>query len=200
MLEMGLEGRSGRIRSQRRTRPAHISACPNLLNRNFEATERNRVWVGDITQVRVRGEWHYICVVIDLFSRRVIGCNVSRSASAALATGAMKRAARGHTRLDGLVFHSDQGFQYVSERFREQLRILGVRQSMSRRGNCWDNAPAESFFATLKKELLSTTTWTSARVLHAELEKYIRYYNTERLHSTLGYYSPKDYEQQQLAA
>lgn len=199
MLQLGLEGRSGRLRSSRRTRPLHVSASPNLLARNFEATKKNLVWVGDITQVRVRSEWHYICVVIDLFSRRVVGWNLSRFPNAALATGAMKKAARGHRRLDGLVFHSDQGLQYLSQRYREQLRTLGIRQSMSRRGNCWDNAPAESFFATLKKELIHTAKWTSSRVLRSEVDKYICYYNTQRLHSTLGYRSPKEYEQQ-LAA
>ena len=194
MRELSLEGRSGRLRSSNAPKLGRRSASPNLINRNFDIERCGHVWVGDITQVRVKGNWHYLAVVINLSSRRVVGWNVSAVPDASLATRALKHATRGHKRLPGLIFHSDQGQQYLSTRFRDQLRILGIHQSMSRRGNCWDNAVAESFFATLKKELTSLKRCTSTQQLRIEVADYVRFYNSVRLHSTLGYTTPNEYE------
>lgn len=135
-----------------------------------------------------------MAVVLDLGSRTVVGWNLDPQMKADLVTGALKHAVRRRKPPKGLVFHSDQGVQYTSKRFRKMLSVLGLRQSMSRRGNCWDNAPTESFFATLKKELIYVRSWTSVSELQRAVARYIRYYNHDRIHSALGLRSPKDYE------
>lgn len=200
MRQMGLAGRSGPKRTRRRGEEQQAAPSPNVLARDFRVTAPNVVWAGDISEIRI-GEQHlYLAVVVDLFSRKLVGWAIAASATAALVTGAMKQAVRVRRPPRGLLFHSDQGVQYTSSRFRDQLRVLGVRQSMSRRGNCWDNAPIESFFATLKKEMLYTRLWLTRSELERELPKYIRFYNDERLHSTLGYHAPTEYENQLSAA
>lgn len=193
MRELGIEGRSGRKR-KKTAKPAHAPPAPNLLARNFTVIAPNTVWAGDITETRVGRTKLYLAVVVDLHSRLVVGWALARSASAALVVEAMKRAVRRRRPPRGLIFHSDQGAQYRSKRFRDQLRVLGIRQSMSRRGNCWDNAPIESFFSTVKQELISERRWESPRQLELALDRYVRFYNRERIHSALGYLSPLDYE------
>jgi putative transposase len=174
-------------------------AAPNLVNRCFDVDAPNQVWAGDVTQVNVGGVWLYLAVVMDLYSRRVVGWHTSMSADAGLVTAALKMAAKDWLSLGGLIFHSDQGSVYASERFREQLAVLGIEPSMSRRGNCWDNAPVESFFATLKKELVHEREWSSLDELRREIENYLAFYNDERIHSSLGYQTPREYEEQTAA-
>jgi putative transposase len=193
MLEMGLAGRSGRRRSGR-TKPMKVAPAPNLLARDFAPSRPNSLWAGDITEIEAAGRKLWMAVVIDLYSRRVLGTSLGDSASTDLVVRAMKVAVQQRRPPRGLIFHSDQGVQYASERFRTQLRLLGVHQSMSRRGNCWDNAPIESFFATLKKELIYTREWSTKRELEDALIAYMDFYNHQRLHSTLGYRSPEEYE------
>jgi transposase InsO family protein len=193
MLEMGLEGRSGPRRS-RRMKPTKAAPSPNLLARNFAPSRPNSLWAGDITEIEAGGRKLWMAVVIDLYSRRVVGSSLGDSASAGLVVRAMKEAVKERRPPRGLIFHSDQGVQYASERFRRQLRLLGVQQSMSRRGNCWDNAPIESYFATLKKELIYTREWSSKRELEDALVIYVSFYNHQRLHSTLNYNSPDGHE------
>lgn len=193
MRELGLEGRSGRKR-KRSTKPKQTAPAPNRLARNFAVATPNTVWAGDISEVHAGHAKLYLAVVIDLYSRMVIGWTLGCSASAALVTEAMKRAVRRRRPSRGLIFHSDQGTQYSSQRFKDQLRVIGIQQSMSRRANCWDNSPVESFFSTLKRELVHDTRWESRQQLERALTRYIRYYNRERLHSTLKYRSPAAYE------
>lgn len=200
MREMGLAGRSGPKRTKRRREEQPAAPSPNVLDRGFKVTAPNVVWASDISELRIGELRLYLAVVVDLFSRKLVGWAMATSATAALVTGAMKQAVRARRPPRGLLFHSDQGAQYTSSRVRDQLRVLGVRQSMSRRGNCWDNAPIESFFATLKKELLYTRMWLTKSELERELAKYIHFYNNERLHSTLGYHAPTAYENQTNAA
>jgi transposase InsO family protein len=199
MREEGIRGCRGRKRGPRHTSiPAH-TAAPNLVNRRFDVDAPNEVWAGDVTQVHVGGVWLYLAVVIDMYSRRVVGWHTSTSAETGLVTSALKMAAKDWLSLDGLIFHSDQGSVYGSERFREQLTVLGITQSMSRRGNCWDNAPAESFFATLKTELIHEREWTCLDELRREVAAYLAFYNDERIHSSLGYLTPSEYEQRAAA-
>jgi len=194
MREVGIRGRSGRKRGPGApAAPAHVVA-ENLVNRRFDVAAPNEVWAGDVTQVNVGGIWLYLAVVIDLYSRRVVGWHTSTSAETGLVTAALKMAAKDWLSLGGLIFHSDQGSVYASERFREQLAVLGIDPSMSRRGNCWDNAPVESFFATLKKELIHEREWTCLGELRREIEAYLAFYNDERIHSSLGYLTPTEYE------
>jgi transposase InsO family protein len=193
MLEMGLAGRSGRRRSGR-PKPVKVAPAPNLLARDFAPSRPNSLWAGDITEIEAASRKLWMAVVIDLYARRVVGAALGDSASAGLVVRAMKAAVQQRRPPRGLIFHSDQGVQYASERFRKQLRLLGFKQSMSRRGNCWDNAPIESYFATVKKELIYTREWSSKRELEDALKDYTGFYNYHRLHSTLGYRSPDEYE------
>ena len=193
MLELGLAGRSGRRRSGR-TKPNKVAPAPNLLARDFAPSRPNSLWAGDITEIESGGRKLWMAVVIDLYSRRLLGDSLGTSASAGLVVRAMKTAVQQRRPQRGIIFHSDQGVQYASERFRTQLRLLGIKQSMSRRGNCWDNAPIESYFATLKKELIYTREWPDLRGLKEALSNYADFYNHQRLHSTLGYRSPDEYE------
>lgn len=193
MLELGLEGRSGPRRS-RQAKPSKPAPSPNLLARNFAPSRPNSLWAGDITELEAGARKWWMAVVIDLYSRRLVGMSLGDSASAGLVVRAMKEAVQQRRPPRGLIFHSDQGIQYCSDRFRTQLRLLGFHQSMSRRANCWDNAPIESYFATLKKELIYTREWTSKRELEDALSSYRDFYNHQRLHSTLDYSSPEDYE------
>ena len=200
MLELGISGHGGRKRRRRDNEPpTHARASPNLLERNFEVAEVNTVWAGDITEFRVGQGRLRMAIVLDLSSRAVVGSKLDPRMKADLVTGALKSAVQRRKPPKGLIFHSDQGVQYASKRFREMLRVLGIRQSMSRRGNCWDNAPTESFFATLKKELVYARSWTSVTELARAIARYIRYYNQHRMHSTLGLRSPQDHEQHHAA-
>jgi putative transposase len=137
--------------------------------------------------------------VIDLFSRSIVGWMLADHMRCVLVVDAMKKAVRRRAPARGLIFHSDQGVQYSARRFRSMLHTLGVAQSMSRRGNCWDNAPTESFFATLKKELVYTRSWHSRAELELAIARYIAYYNRRRVHTTLGLKSPRDYEHHHAA-
>ena len=195
MLEAGIKGAGGRKRIIREREPqSKAPAAPNVLAREFNVSEPNKVWSGDITELQIGDARLRLAIVLDLFSRRVVGWKLDAAMKTSLVTGALKVAVRRRRPAEGLVFHSDQGSQYSSARFREMVRRLGFRQSMSRRGNCWDNAPTESFFATLKKELVYTRTWTSRSELEAAIVKYLDHYNSHRPHSSLGLRSPRDYE------
>jgi putative transposase len=170
----------------------------NVLNREFTAQKANQKWVSDITYLRVKQSWQYLCVIIDLYSRKVISWKLSNHMESSLVTDVLEQAVSNRkintkTKVD-LLFHSDQGSQYTSTAVRCYLSQNNIRQSMSRRGNCWDNAVAESFFKTLKTELLTDEIWHSER-LQQELFEYIDIdYNTKRYHSALGYTTPNNFE------
>jgi transposase InsO family protein len=170
---------------------------PNLLNREFVATEPNRVWVGDITYIPTKAGWVYLAVVIDLYSRKVVGWAVSTRIDAALVLSAFLRACWLRRPGPGLLFHSDRGSQYASAAFRAILAAWHCTQSMSRKGNCWDNAVAESFFKTLKVEWLYMLSSMLVGKEQAEREifEYIEvYFHRKRLHETLGYLTPEQFE------
>jgi putative transposase len=170
---------------------------PNLLNREFVATEPNRAWVGDITYIPTKAGWVYLAVVIDLYSRKVVGWAVSTRIDAALVIAAFLRACWLRRPGPGLLFHSDRGSQYASAAFRAVLAAWHCTQSMSRKGNCWDNAVAESFFKTLKIEWLYMLSSMLEGKEQAEREifEYIEvYFHRKRLHETLGYLTPEQFE------
>lgn len=169
---------------------------PNLLNRQFQIDHPNRVWVSDITQIDCDEGWLYVAVVVDLFARRVVGWAYGAHNSAELVEQALRQAWRrrcpvGHR----LLFHSDQGSQYRSERVMRWLGRRGVTISMSRRGNCWDNACSESFFASLKKEWVKPLGSLPRETMSQEVGYYIdEYYDKIRRHATLGYVAPAVFE------
>lgn len=200
MRQAGLHGSRRRSVRPRTTTPSEaMPVARNILAREFTAEGPNRKWCGDITYVRLRdGTFVYLAIVLDLFSRRVVGWHVSVLLTADLVVEAQRRALLMRRPRPGcLLMHSDRGSQYASDAFRAQLDRWSVRQSMSRKGNCHDNAVAESFFATLEVELLQQS--RIANVDHARqvLGHWIeQVYNRTRLHSTLGYKSPIDFERQ----
>jgi len=163
----------------------------NILRRDFTATRPNEKWVGDITAVPLRVGFCYIAVIIDLFARKVVGWAVGLSPSSELALQALDEAAAKRRPAKGLCHHTDRGCQYTSKAYRDRLDELGAVVSMSRKGNCWDNAVAESFFSTLKVELLSRKSWEVVDDVRLAVFDYIEsFYNTRRRHSTNGYLSP----------
>jgi putative transposase len=178
---------------KRLTKPSVVA--PNLLNREFDPAEPNRCWVGDITQMKVGRHWLYVAVVMDLFSRRVIGWSWARYADARLPEEALAMALEARRPPAGVIFHSDQGCQYTSDRFVAFLARCGVRQSMSRRGNCWDNAVIERLFKTLKYEWVPEGGYSAIDHAQKELTDFLVYYNLERPHSRLNDVPPVLFEQ-----
>jgi transposase InsO family protein len=200
MREDGLVGRRHR-KFVRTTNSNHAEPiAPNLLARRFDLTAHptpDRAWVGDVTYVPTRSGWLYLAVLLDLATRRVVGWATGTTLATALPLAALERALRTRRPAPGLICHSDRGCQYASREYRAVLAAHGVQQSMSRRGDCWDNAVAESFFATLEHELLADADFMTPREAHAAVAAFIdTWYNPERRHSTLGYVSPVQYEQQ----
>lgn len=168
--------------------------APNRLNRQFNIDQVNTVWVSDITYVRVSNRWMYLTTMIDLADRMVVGWSLSNNMSATdTVISAFNKAVRNRaiTKSNKLMIHSDRGVQYASEQFREKLKQYGCIQSMSRRANCWDNAVAESFFKTIKIEALNRHIFKNSESLKRVLFRYINgFYNTVRIHSSLGGLSP----------
>ncbi|MGS0896643.1 IS3 family transposase [Burkholderia stagnalis] len=156
---------------------------PNHLNREFEVGTPNQVWCGDITYVWAQGRWHYLAVVLDLFTRRVVGWAFSTRPDADLVVQALEMAYEQRGRPQGLLFHSDQGGQYASRKFRQRLWRYRIQQSMSRRGNCWDNSPMERLFRSFKTEWLPSVGYMSAQEAHRDISHYLMHrYNWIRPH------------------
>jgi putative transposase len=168
--------------------------APNLLERNFNATEPDKVWVSDITYLRVAGAWLYLVVFIDLYSRCIVSWSVSRSLDHAFVLAAFNKAVWRFKPGTGLIIHSDRGVQYACDAFRQAIGLHGFIQSMSRKGDCWDNAVAESFFAILKTELVYQNDFYSLKEAEKALFEYIEVdYNRKRRHSTIDYKIPYEY-------
>ena len=188
-----------RARPRRRRLPPDAGersvVAPNLLERRFEASAPNRRWIADFTYVWTAEGWLYVAAVIDLFSRRVVGWSMSASMTTQLVTDALMMAVWRRGRTDTLLHHSDQGSQYTSDQFQRLLAEHGVVCSMSRSGNCWDNAAMESFFSSLKAERVARRVYRTRDQARADVFDYIeRFYNPRRRHSTLGYLSPMEFE------
>lgn len=198
MREEGLIARPRR-RFRRTTDSNHLHPiAPNLLARNFEVGQvdgPDRVWVSDLTYVPTRQGWLYLATVLDLGTRRVVGWNMSDTLAVELATGALEMGLAQRRTAPGLIHHSDRGVQYAAHAYREILERHGAIASMSRKGNCWDNAVAEAFFSTLEFELIEGADWQTRAEARRAIFRYIEgWYNRERLHSSLGYLSPVEYE------
>jgi len=169
--------------------------CPNILNRNFKTEQPNKVWVGDITCIPIYGGFAYLAVLIDLHSRAVVGWKLKKTLHTDLPLDALKSAIATRQPHAGFIHHSDRGSQYDSSEYRRFLRKHGALQSMSRKGNCWDNAVAESFFASLKKERVRNKTYVTFSDAYRDVESYIDgFYNPHRRHSTIGGISPYKFE------
>ena len=198
MQQQGIRAREKR-RFRVTTDSRHgLPIAPNLLNRNFAVAAPNRAWTGDITYIPTNEGWLYLAVVIDLFSRRVVGWLMQPEMHSSLVIDAleMARFGRCHDARAGHIFHSDRGSQYASREFSGLLQELGITASMSRKGNCWDNAPSETLFASLKVERLHGQCFKTIRQAKDEILAWLLWYNQTRMHSTLGYLSPIQFEQQ----
>ena len=195
MREKGIVARHKR-RFRRTTDSNHAHPiAPNLVARDFEPTAANQVWAGDVTYIATDEGWAYLAVLLDLFSRRVVGWAISETNDTELALAALSQAVRGRLVPAGLVHHTDRGSPYASADYRVALAARGIVASMSRRGNCWDNAPSESFFASLRVELVDDERYATRAAAAASIGDYIEnFYNTERLHSFLDYVSPITFE------
>ena len=169
-----------------------LPISPNLLMQNFTVKEINKVWVSDITYIRVGSAWLYLCVILDLANREVVGWQLSRRMDSRILVSALLKAVAKRKPLAGLIFHSDRGSQYASKVFRRWLKRFDMIQSMSRKGNCYDNACAESFFHSLKVEEVYRNKYDTEERARARIFNYIEgFYNSVRRHSTLNYESPK---------
>ena len=198
MRHDGLRGTTPR-RFRVTTQSCHPQpVAPNQLNRQFSVAvqrERDRVWAADITYLWTAEGWLYLAVVLDVASRRVIGWCADASLDESLTLRALRQALALRRPAIGVMHHSDRGVHYASTAYRALLEQHGLTRSMSRQGNCWDNAVVESFFAVLKNELRSAGVWPTRRLAHAALARYIdQWYNYQRRHATLGYLSPYHYE------
>ena len=172
-----------------------LAVAENLLDRRFNVGQPNRVWVSDITYIPTGEGWLYLAVVIDLYGRKAVGWSLGTSLAAELVVQAFLMACLRRRPAAGLLFHSDRGVQYASRAFREKLAAWRMRQSMSRKGNCWDNACAETFFKSLKAELFGDTIYPTRAQARSAIFEYIEiFYNRQRLHSSLGYRTPEEYE------
>ena len=196
MRERGIVAKQKR-RFRRTTDSNHPSPiAPNLLARNFEPAAKNQAWVGDVTYIATGEGWSYLAVLLDLFSRRVVGWAMSANNDTELALTALHRAVRARGGVPaGLVQHTDRGSPYASTEYRRALDAHAMIASMSRKGDCWDNAVAESFFATLRAELVDDKRYATRDAAENSIGDYIeQFYNAERLHSHLDYVSPIEFE------
>ncbi len=195
MRENGIWARIRR-RFRHTTDSTHkLPVAPNLLQQNFTAAAPNQAWVGDITYIWTAEGWSYLAVLIDLYSRRVVGWAMRKSLSRELAVSALQQALTRRKPPPGLIQHTDRGSQYASQEYRALLEGYGARCSMSAAGNCYDNAVAESFFATLKKELVHGCAFETRTEAYDAISHFIEnFYNAKRLHSAVGNVSPINFE------
>jgi transposase InsO family protein len=201
MQRHGIRAR-GKRRFKITTDSSHdLPISPNLLDRQFNVDEPDKVWAGDITYIATNEGWLFLAVVIDLFSRQVVGWSLGQDMRCELVIDALRMAwFRRHPDAQaGLIFHSDRGSQYASDDFRRVLKGYGITSSMSRKGNCWDNACSESLFGSLKVERLHGQRFETRRQAKDETLAWLLWYNHARLHSTLAYVSPIQFEQNWFA-
>jgi transposase InsO family protein len=194
MRENGIRAKMDRRYKPRQWKPGSGIKKGNLLEGREDPTRPHEVWVADFTYMKQGGSFKYLSVVMDLYTRKIVGMEISRKRDAEMVQTTLRKALSAHPGANPEIFHSDRGIEYANHAVGGQLKKLGIRQSMSGKGNCYDNAHMESFFHTYKSEHY----YTERHRTHAELKqktvKYIQFYNESRLHSSLGYMSPVDFE------
>ncbi len=194
MVRLGLEVRYPKRFKVTTDSDHNESISPNKLDRKFVVTTPNKVWTTDITYVWTLEGWLYVAVVIDLFSRQVVGWAIADNMRTSLCVSALQMAFWRRKPEAGLLHHSDRGSQYASQEYRSHLGTMKMSQSMSRKGNCWDNAPTERFFRSLKHEQLNYEKFRTKASAKLSIIDYLAFYNGRRTHSKLGYLSPLDFE------
>lgn len=182
------------------TSPKHsYQTYPNILNQNFKIDAPNKVWTTDITYIRTQEGWAYLNVIIDLFSRKIIGWSLDKSLHTNIAITSIRKAFWDRKPKPGLIHHSDRGVQYASFDYQMLLKLYKMKCSMSKKGDCYDNAVTESFFHTLKVELINQNQYPDIKKLYQDIYEYIEmFYNTKRKHTTLGMLSPSQFEREYL--
>jgi len=195
-----------RVKKRRRYKVTTMSkhnypVSPNLIERHFSTSEPNKVWMSDITYIKILGGWMYLAIVMDLYSRRIVGWSLSKNLKTELVERALVMAIGRRRPGTGLIHHSDRGVQYASYQYRTLLENNGMISSMSRSGDCLDNAVAERFFCTLKTECLTNWQDSSFYDVKADIVDYIEmFYNSQRLHSSINYLSPCEFEALSVAS
>ena len=195
MREHGLQSRKRRQFRVVTTDSRHAHPiAPNVLGRDFTATAPNQKWLADLTYVPTAQGWLYVALVLDLFSRKLVGWAMSDTMPQALTLAALDMALGWRHPPSGLIHHSDRGSQYAAQDYRDALKARGITVSMSRRGDCWDNAPMESANGTVKVECVHGQNFATRAQAALALVEYFGYYNTDRMHSSLGYLAPSEFE------
>lgn len=193
MHENDLKARSARIYRNNAKRDRFYASITNKII-DLKATGPNQIWVGDVTYLKVNGIWRYLAMILDKYSRRIVGWSLSKKRDVDLSLTVFKRAAKKRLVQAGLYFHSDRGSEYVATRYQNWLKDHGIIQSMNRKGVMNDNAEMESFFHLFKAERLHKNEFTTEKELRAVIIEYVGFYNRKRIHSSLGYNSPDEYE------
>jgi len=196
MARLGLEVRYPKRYRVTTDSDHNETISPNTLDRQFAVAEPNKVWTTDITYVWTLEGWLYVAIVIDLFSRQVVGWAIANHMRTSLCVRALQMAFWRRKPEPGLLHHSDRGSQYASQEYRGHLAIMKMEQSMSRKGNCWDNAPTERFFRSLKHEQLNYEKFKTQEAAKLSIIDYLAFYNGRRIHTKLGYQSPLKFEQE----
>lgn len=198
MREEDLRAKAGRKFKVTTDSSHNKPVAPDLVQRNFTVAEKDTIWVGDITYLWTAEGWQYLAVFLDLYSRMVVGWALGTRLKASLVTSALARAVARRKPVPGLIVHTDQGSQYASDAFRSALRQIRARQSMGSRGDCYDNAVAESFFHSFKIEAIYGSDIETKREMEYEVFDYIeRFYNKKRRHSSIGLRSPEQFEKEE---
>lgn len=200
MKSMGLRAKAKKKFKATTNSKHDLPVAPNLLQRNFVTRKPNAVWVTDITYLWTNEGWLYLAVIIDLYSRKVVGWSMGERMTSRLVCDALRMAWFRRKRPRDVIVHSDRGSQYCGRDFQRLLKKFGMRSSMSRKGDCWDNAVAESFFHSLKVEAIHGEVFATREEMRKAVFEYVEiYYNRERLHSTIGHQTPEQFEQRKAA-
>ena len=196
MQEAGMQRKTKRKFKATTNSKHSLFISPNLLKRQFHVAEPNHVWTGDITYIPTQNGWLYLATVMDLYSRKIVGWSMDTNMQASLVNNALTMAIWQRRPAKGLIWHSDRGSQYCAKSHREILKDHGIEQSMSRKGDCWDNATSESFFSILKRELVELSNFVNQKEASAAIFEYIEvFYNKIRSYSTIGYIAPVEFEE-----